>query len=139
MRTLPDRLRHTLLFEAIALGIVATGGAWATGHSMFSIGTLGLIFSALAMVWNLTYNWLFDLWDRAYRGLAPRGPGLRVVHAVLFEAALLVAGLFITAWWLGVSYWEALMLDLGFSAFFLVYAFSFNWAYDLIFPVPRAA
>ena len=139
MRTFFDRLRHTVLFEAIALSIVTVGGAWATGHSLFSIGMLGLIFSALAMAWNLVYNWLFDLWDRAYRGLAPRGPGLRTVHAVLFEAFMLVAGLFITAWWLNVSYWEALMLDLGFSAFFLVYAFCFNWGYDVVFPVRREA
>ncbi len=139
MRTFFDRLRHTLLFEAIALSIVTVGGAWATGHSLFSIGTLGLIFSGLAMVWNLVYNWVFDLWDRAHRGMAPRGPGLRAVHATLFEAVLLFVGLFITAWWLGVSYWEALMLDLGFSAFFLVYAFCFNWTYDLVFPVPREA
>jgi len=139
MRTFQDRLRHTLLFEAIALGLVAVGGSLVTGHGMLSIGALGLIFSGLAMVWNLVYNWLFDLWDRAYRGMAPRGAGLRLVHATLFEAVLLVAGLFITAWWLAIPYIDALMLDLGLSAFFLLYAFGFNWVYDVVFPVPREA
>lgn len=139
MRTFFDRLRHTLLFEGVALGIVAVGGGLLTGHGMVSFGTLGLIFSLVAMGWNLAFNWLFDLWDRACRGMAPRGFGLRVVHALLFEAVLLVGGLFITAWWLGVTYSEALVLDLGFSAFFVVYALGFNWAYDTVFPVPRGA
>ncbi len=136
MRTLKDRLRHTLLFEAIALSIVATVGAWITGHSMATFGSLGVAFSLLAMAWNFVFNWLFDLWDKRYRNMAPRGPGLRVMHAVLFEAFLLVVGIFVTAWWLDISYFDALILDIGLSAFFLIYAYVFNWAYDLLFPQP---
>ena len=40
---------------------------------------------------------------------------------------------------LDVGYVEAFLLDLGISIFFLIYAFVFNWAYDVIFPVPRPA
>lgn len=137
MRTIKDRIRHTLMFEGFALGLVATGGAWLTGHSMAEIGSLSVLFSLLAMTWNFIYNWLFDLWDRKYRGMAPRGPGIRVVHAVLFEAFLITVGIFLTAWWLTIPYWDAFILDLGFSAFFLVYAYVFNWTYDVVFPVPR--
>ncbi|SHJ55792.1 Uncharacterized membrane protein [Shimia gijangensis] len=137
MRTVRDRIRHTLMFEAIALFFVATVGAWVTGHSMAALGTLGVLFSLLAMAWNFVFNWLFDLWDRKYRGMAPRGAGIRVVHAVLFEAFLIIVGIFVTAWWLSISYLDALLLDLGFSAFFLVYAYVFNWSYDIVFPVPR--
>lgn len=136
MRTFADRIRHTILFELIALLLAAFGGSWITGHSVQEIGSLSLIFSALAMVWNLVYNWLFDLWDMKYRGMAHRGPGLRVVHAILFEAVLMTVGLFITAWWLNIGYIDALILDLGFSAFFLCYAYVFNWGYDQVFPIP---
>jgi len=40
------------------------------------------------------------------------------------------------AWWLNVSMLEALVLDLGFVAFYLVYAFVYNWVYDKVFPIP---
>ena len=29
------------------------------------------------------------------------------------------------------------MMDLGFAGFYLVYAFVFNWAYDVVFPIPE--
>ena len=136
MRTLPDRLRHTILFEIIALGIVAVAGSWIVGRSVEVMGALSLMFSALAMAWNLLYNWLFDLWDRKYRDFAKRGFVIRAVHAVLFELGILIAGIFLVAWWLEVSYWQALLIDVGFSAFFLVYAYVYNWSYDQIFPPP---
>lgn len=139
MRTLPDRLRHTLIFEAIALFLVAVPGGWLLDRPMEIMGALSLMFSALAMGWNLAFNWMFDLWDRKYRGMAKRGVRIRVVHAVLFEAGLVTAGLFLIAWWLDMTYWDAFLLDISLSAFFLVYAFCYNWAYDIVFPVPRPA
>lgn len=136
MRSFGDRLRHTFMFEGIALAIVSVAGSAITGHSIESIGILSVMFSILAMVWNFVFNLLFDLWDRKYRNMAPRGAGIRAIHAILFEAVMLVVGLFLTAWWLSISYLEALILDLGFSTFFLIYAYVFNWAYDQVFPVP---
>ncbi len=136
MRSLKDRLRHTLLFEMIALALVAVFGSWITGHSPAEMGALGLIMSLLAMTWNLIYNWMFDHWDMKHRNMAPRGVKIRILHAVLFEAGLLIAGIFIVAWWLQITLFQALLLDLGFAAFFLVYAYVFNLSYDRIFPVP---
>jgi len=136
MRSFKDRMRHMLMFEVIALIIVAVFGSWVTGHSVEKIGTLGLIFSGLAMTWNFSFNWMFDQWDRKYRGSKPRGVGLRIIHAILFEAVLMFVGIFIVAWWLNSTLWYALMLDISMSAFFLAYTFCFNWAYDVIFPLP---
>jgi uncharacterized membrane protein len=137
VRSFPDRLRHTLIFEAIALFLVAVPGGWLLERPMAIMGALSLMFSVLAMGWNLSYNWMFDLWDRKYRGMAKRGFRIRVVHAVLFEAGLVIAGLFLIAWWLDLTYIDAFLLDISLSAFFLVYAFCYNWAYDMVFPVPR--
>ena len=139
VRTLKDRLRHTLLFEMIALAIVAVGGSWLLNRPVGTIGTLGLMFSALAMGWNFVFNWLFDLWDGKYRAFAHRGFVVRAVHATLFELGMVVAGVFLVAWWLDISYWHAFIIDIGFSAFFLFYAYAFNWTYDQFFPIPRAA
>ncbi len=112
-------------------------GSWATGHSTSEIGVLGVMMSVLAMTWNFIFNYLFDQWDLKNRNMAPRGALIRVAHALLFEAGLLFFGLFIAAWWLALSYWDAFLLDVSISAFFLVYAYVFNWSYDLVFPVPR--
>ncbi|MGQ4692537.1 chlorhexidine efflux transporter [Aeromonas veronii] len=37
----------------------------------------------------------------------------------------------------GISMLEALVLDLGFVVFYLIYAFVYNWGYDKVFPIPR--
>ena len=139
MRTLKDRIRHTVLFELIALFLVAIIGSWITGHSVEKLGILSLMFSAIAMVWNMAFNWMFDLWDRRYRGSAKRGIGVRVVHAFLFEAAFLIIGVFLVAWWLNMTLFNALLLDISFAAFFLVYTFAYNWSYDTVFPIPKQA
>ena len=139
MRSLADRIRHTILFEVIAITLFALVGGWIFGLPVEVTGALGLMFSALAMAWNLLFNWLFDLWDRKYRGMAKRGFAVRAVHACLFELGLLIAGLFLIVWWLEVGYLEAFLIDISSSAFFLVYAFVYNWAYDQLFPPPRSA
>lgn len=136
MRSLSDRIRHTVFFELIGLVILTISTSIILNQPMLDMGILNIIFSVLAMAWNLIFNWLFDLWDRKFRNMAPRTILIRIVHACLFEGCLLIAGMFITAWWLGVTLLMALLIDIGFSIFFVFYTFSFNWAYDEIFPVP---
>jgi len=119
--------------------LVGVRGGWLLDRPMEIMGALSLMFGVLALSWNLAFNWMFDLWDRTHRGMARGGVGIRIVHAVLFEAGLVIAGLFLIAWWLDMTYWDVFLLDVSLSAFFLVYAFCYNWAYDMVFPVPRAA
>jgi len=127
------------MFEAIALFLVVVIGSWITGKTMETIGALGAMFSVLAMCWNFVFNWMFDHWDRKHRNSAPRGVKVRVVHAVLFEAFFLIFGTFLVAWWLDTTLLYAFILDVGMSAFFLVYAFVFNWSYDIAFPIAQEA
>lgn len=139
MRTLPDRIRHTLLFELIAITLMAFVGGWIIGQPPVTMGILSLILSVIAMGWNMVFNWLFDLWDLKYRAAAPRGVPTRIAHALLFEAGLFTSGTFLVAWWLGITLMQSLLMGLGFSAFFLVYAYAYayNWTYDQVFPVPQ--
>lgn len=136
MRNLPDRIRHTLIFEAVAILLVAFPGAWITGQDAGRMGVMTIMFSLLAMSWNLVYNWLFDRAALRMRIKTPRTIRTRIVHALLFEAGMLIAGVFLIAWWLKMSLYQALVLDVGFAVFFLIYAFVYNWAYDLVFPLP---
>jgi uncharacterized membrane protein len=58
-----------------------------------------------------------------------------VLHAVLFEGGLLLLLVPFIAWYLQFSLRDALVMDLTLAAFYLVYAFAFNWAYDAVFPL----
>ncbi|WP_417790554.1 PACE efflux transporter [Terasakiella pusilla] len=138
MRTLSDRIRHTMMFEIMAILLTTFLGGWITGLEMAEIGMLGVFFSLIAMTWNLIFNYLFDLWNNKYRDAQAKTVILRVIHASIFEGVLFVIGIFLTMWWLEVGLWYAIILDAGLSLFFLVYAFLFNWGYDIVFPIPHS-
>ena len=138
MRTLSDRIRHTMMFEIMAILLTTFLGGWITGLEMAEIGMLGVFFSLIAMTWNLIFNYLFDLWNNKYRDAQAKTVILRVIHASIFEGVLFVLGIFLTMWWLEVGLWYAIILDAGLSLFFLVYAFLFNWGYDIVFPIPHS-
>lgn len=139
MRSTADRIRQALLFEGIGLALSMPFFAVVLGHPMLELGTLAIIASLVATVWNYVYNLIFDRALLRFTGSPRKTPLLRVVHAVLFETALLLALLPVAAWVLGVGLWQAFLADAGFAAFYLVWAFVFTWAYDRTFPVESTA
>lgn len=74
---------------------------------------------------------------RGARGSTRKGMAMRAIHAALFEMGLLAILMPLIAWWLAVSLLQAFVMDLGFSAFYMAYAFVFNLAYDRLFPLPE--
>ncbi|WP_417628294.1 PACE efflux transporter [Pararhodobacter aggregans] len=137
MRSPLDRLRHAVSFEVIALLLVVPLGAAAFGMPIHDIGVVGVVSATLATLWNLLYNWFFDLALSRARGTTLKTLPLRLLHALLFEGGLLLVLLPFIAWYLGVTLWQALVMDLSFALFYLVYAFGFNWGYDRLFPLPE--
>jgi uncharacterized membrane protein len=93
--------------------------------------------ATLATVWNYAYNELFDRVMRRISGSTQKSPPVRVLHAILFEAGLLVVLMPFFAWYLQITLWQAFVLDISFAAFYMVYALVFNWAYDRLFPLPE--
>lgn len=136
MRTTSDRIRQAISFELIGLLIVTPLMAGLFDHSLEEVGVLALLGATAATGWNYLYNLGFDhllLWRRVdVRKTLP----IRVVHAIFFEATLLVILLPLFAWWLDISLVAALLMDLSFAAFYAGYAFVFTWVYDRLFP-PR--
>ena len=135
MRTTADRIRHTLLFEILALATVTPLAMWLTGKGAVAVGSLAIGLSLIAMAWNYGYNQWFDIMELKIKGKRDRTLATRIVHTLLFELGMLVVTLPLVAWWLEMSLWQALVLDIGFMLFFMIYAFVFNWLYDLVFPV----
>ncbi|WP_331429102.1 PACE efflux transporter, partial [Paracoccus sanguinis] len=136
MRTTPDRIRHAVLFEIVGLVFLIGGGWLITGFDLGALGVVGVVSSVVATIWNYLYNLGFDHALRRLRGSVVKTHPVRALHAVLFEAGLLVILLPFVAWVLGISLWHAFLFDLGVAGFYVVYGYLFNWAYDRIFPLP---
>jgi uncharacterized membrane protein len=137
MRTTRDRIRHAISFEIIGLAIFTPFAAFVFGLPVGHIGVVGVVSATIATGWNYLYNLGFDRLMQRLRGDTQKTLALRIAHAVLFELGLLIVLLPFIAWYLGVSLWQALVMDIAFALFYLVYAFVFNWAYDRIFPLPE--
>lgn len=136
MRTTFDRIRHAVSFEIIGLILVVPLGAWVFGLHLGDVGVIGVASSLVATGWNYVYNLLFDHAMQRFGGTTEKTLVLRVAHAALFEGGLLALFAPLIALYLGIGLWEALTIDASLAVFYMVYAFGFNWAYDLIFPIP---
>lgn len=139
MRTTADRIRQAVAFELIGLALITPLIAWGFGHPMSEIGVIGIGGATIATVWNYLFNLGFDHALRRLTGGTRKSLPVRIVHALLFEAGLLVVLMPFIAWYLDVSLLEAFLMDVSLALFYVVYAFLFTWAYDRLFPVPCAA
>ena len=138
IRNAKDRRRHAVFFEIFGLILSVPLAAWGFGTDLVDTGVLGIFFSILAMIWNMIYNYYFDIvLLKNGRNPAQRGFLLRTVHAVLFEAGLIIVSVPAIAWWLSLSLVKALAMDFSFTLFYLGYTYMYNWAYDRFFPYPE--
>jgi uncharacterized membrane protein len=135
MQGLRRRIVHTLVFELIAITIVTLAFMGLVQADAQRSGLLAAACSLVAMAWNMGYNWWFERWEarQADRG---RSVWRRAAHAIGFEAGLVLLLVPVIAWWLNIGLWQALVLDIGLSVFFLFYAFAFNWGFDHLFGLP---
>jgi uncharacterized membrane protein len=136
MRTTADRIRHAISFEAVSLVLLIPLGAWVYVLPLQEIGVVTIVSSTIATVWNYVYNILFDRALLRVVGDLRKTPAMRVFHIIVFELGLLAVLMPFIAWYLGVSLWMAMVMDVSFSLFYMVYGFFFNWAYDVVFPIP---
>lgn len=137
MRTTADRIRHAVSFEVIGI-IIATPLAAFAFHLPGGDSAVIVVASAtVAMLWNYVYNLGFDHAMQRLTGGTAKTTRIRVAHAVLFELGLLMIMLPLVAWYLQISIWQALVMDIALALFYMGYAFVFNWAYDRVFPLPE--
>ncbi len=137
MRSTADRIRHALAFEIIGIILATPLAAFAFHLPGGDSAVLVVASATVAMAWNYIYNLGFDHFMVKWRGGTEKTTPIRVVHAVFFELGLLAIMLPAIAWYLGISLWQALIMDIALAAFYMAYAFVFNWAYDRVFPLPE--
>jgi len=139
MRTFRDRVRHALLFEAVALAIFIPGSAMLFGQPLEHMGVIGIVSATIATLWNFIFNMGFDRALLRLRGSVRKTMALRVAHTLLFEAGLVIMLIPMIAWYLDIGLWAALLMDVAIVVFYLVYGFLFNIGYDAVFPVAGGA
>jgi uncharacterized membrane protein len=138
MQGLHRRIVYVTLYELIAIVATSIGLAVFSDSSVERAGVAAVVSSAVAVAWNVVFNTLFERWE-ARQSVRGRGLARRAAHAIGFEGGLVVTLVPFFAWWLGISLWQAFVLDLGLLLFFLVYTFVFNWVFDRVFGLPASA
>lgn len=123
---------YVVSYEFFAV-LLTTVGLLVLGFSGGGSGTIAILSSSIALVWNYVWSSMFEAWER--RQISQKRTVLRrIIHAVGFESGLILALVPIMAWVLGVSLLQAFILDLGLLLFFLLYTFVFAWLFDLLLP-----
>ena len=143
MRSLRERVIQTLSYELGALLIAAPLYQWlfsvTTGESLQLLVTL----SVAVMLWSPLHNTVFDWLDARWfdRVASDRRGVSRWVHAFSHEISTLVVTLPLIVWIGGYTWFDALLLDLGLTLFYTLYAWVFHWCFDRLRPVgaPRTS
>lgn len=139
MRSGLDRIRHAIVFEGVLLLLTVVILTGFLNQSATHIGTFGIIMALMAMGWNYIYNYAFDnALVYLKHALYPRSFKLRCFHAVCFEIGFTLVSIPFTMIWMDFTFIRALTFDIAFTIAVLIYALIFNYAYDMIFPVPQA-
>jgi uncharacterized membrane protein len=130
-----ERVFQAVIFEVIALMIIIPTTVLVAGYETDKMTIAGIALSIFAMLWNYIYNIAFDKlmgYNRINRGVA-----IRISHALGFELGMLVITLPLLAWYLSISWLEAVVLEASFLVFIIFYTFIFNWLYDRYQPYKR--
>lgn len=137
MQGVKRKLVYVTFYELIAVAVV-TLTLLVLGHPVISAGVASIITSIVAVSWNLVWNTAFERWERQQQ---PRSRTIkrRVAHALGFELGLLATLVPAMAWWLEISLYHALVLDLGLLVFFVCYTFVFTLGFDKLFGLPLSA
>lgn len=127
-RSLRERIFHATLFEIFGIIFATPLAMWLTKKPALSMAALSAVISGMAMLWNMIFNWIFDVLQRRLH--FRRGFWIRILHACCFEIGLIIMVVPLVAWWVDTTLWHALVVDIGLVLFFLPYSFFYNLIYD---------
>ncbi|AJZ88492.1 membrane protein [Klebsiella michiganensis] len=129
-KSFKERIFHAVIFEVTANVITALSLAWLMNVSVLQSGSLSVISALTATAWNFVFNKLFDALQKKYR--FQRTFLVRAIHAVGFEAGLIITLIPVAMVMLDLTMTEAFFVEVGLILFFLPYTLLFNWLYDYL-------
>lgn len=136
-KSLPERVLQAVVYEALAILVCTPLFGWLFATSWQAMGVVTVASCLIALAWNVAFNALFER-ALARRGRA-HGAATRTLHALLFEGGLGLLCVPFAAWWLRISWAEALLLDASLLLFFLPYTWAFHWGWDRLRPARAPA
>jgi uncharacterized membrane protein len=138
LRSPRERSVQTLCYEAGGLLLPVPLYLFYSGQETGAGALLMLALSGAVMIWSPAHNTIFDWADLRLSGrvASDRPQAWRVVHAISHEVTTVVVTLPILIWMGGHGLREALLLDLGLTLLYALYAYGFHLVYDRLRPVP---
>lgn len=137
LRSPRERVIQTLAYEVgglcLSVPLIALFGGGTTGEAF----KLMLALSVAVMIWSPIHNTVFDWLDFRLSGrlASDRPHRWRLVHAASHEATTVLVTLPILMVLGGLSFWAALLADLGLTLLYAAYAYVFHLVYDRLRPV----
>ncbi|PKE28481.1 hypothetical protein CWS43_20835 [Rahnella sp. AA] len=125
-----ERIFHAVLFEVLGNVVIAIFLAYSLKVSLIQSGTLSFISALTATVWNYVFNKVFDEIQKRFQ--FERNFPIRVLHAVIFEAVLILLLTPVAMFLLELTIAEAFFVEIGLIFIFLPYTLIFNWSYDYL-------
>lgn len=113
-----ERILHMVLFELVALILMATLATLITGNGAGKMAGLAIALSLIAMGWNYIYNYGYDKVFGADR--SKRTAKVRILHGLGFELGMMIISFPVLMWTLQLGFWSVLVMDIGvviFSSF----------------------
>lgn len=129
--TTTQRVIHSVLFEVFALILVVPLVIMITGKDTAELFVVAVGLSFYAVIWNYIYNIWFD--KKFGNNRSERSLKVRIGHALGFEGGIILVTLPVVAWFMGISFFAAFLLEFVFLVLFFFYAIVFNYIYDSIF------
>jgi uncharacterized membrane protein len=137
LRNFSERCFQSLIFQ---LGGIALVTPIYAVLMQSGAGTSGAVVAAVALaclIWSPFHNTVFDWmeWHMVRRVASDRPQGLRMVHAASHEVTSIMVSTPVLMLFGGLGIVQALLVDLGLTAFYTGYAYVFNVIYDRWRPV----
>lgn len=131
LRTPVARILHTMTFELFIVVLLTPVMPILTSKASAITGGLAVVTFLWVMILNYLFNFTFDqLLLRLGKPIYERGFGVRVVHALLFEAVLLLFAVPTVMVMIGFSFGEALELGIVVAPLVMAITFIYNWVFD---------
>ena len=105
-----ERILHMVLFELVALILMATLATLITGNGAGKMAGLAIALSLIAMGWNYIYNYGYDKVFGADR--SKRTAKVRILHGLGFELGMMIISFPVLMWTLQLGFWSVLVLSL---------------------------
>ena len=132
------RVVQAVLYELVAISLVTPAIAVFFDQGKGSALGLAVLMSSIALAWNYTFNAMFEWWEQR-QIVTGRSALRRLAHGIGFEGGLGLILIPVMALWLQIGLWDAMLTELGFLLFFMVYTVAFTWCFDQLFGLPESA